>query len=230
MAAVPEPGDMQLSVLQAQVEQTVKQVETLLSSLPPSHAPGKSAAESAEHDRGSELAALVLAYGEDARRERIESATMGALATVALLGCLGAAMWAVDKSTMWAADTSKAVNTAKGVGTDQLWALAGGPLLLCAATGVAAILLLRQAGARRSSAREWTRLERGLQGIGDYLSPLPPNAQHLIRATMTQNLFPRLLEDNDPLRQPNWPDTDSLLSAIYSSSPEPELEPSGEDN
>ncbi len=32
---------------------------------------------------------------------------------------------------------------------------------------------------------------------------------------MAQTLFPRLLDDDDPLRQPEWPPARDLLYAVY---------------
>ena len=78
-----------------------------------------------------------------------------------------------------------------------------------------AIFLAYQASTLRRNSDEARRLQRQLQALPAYLAPLPLNAQMLLRGAMIQRLFPRLLEDNDPLREEDWfPDPGQLISAI----------------
>lgn len=81
---------------------------------------------------------------------------------------------------------------------------------LVVASAVAFFIARRHARARR----EALRLQRQISGLSAYLSPLPPEEQALLRGTMLQRLFPRLLDDTDPLREQELPGTDSLLAAI----------------
>lgn len=78
-----------------------------------------------------------------------------------------------------------------------------------------ALLLLYEASRIRRSADELRRVARQLRAVPAYLAPLPPAAKNLLRAAMVQRLFPRLLDDSDPLRESLWvPSTDSLLATI----------------
>jgi hypothetical protein len=77
-----------------------------------------------------------------------------------------------------------------------------------------ALALLWLAARQRRSAREALRLARQLPALPAYLSSLPPLASHLMRMTMTQRMFPRLIEDTDPLRDPPWPEATELLEAV----------------
>ena len=93
----------------------------------------------------------------------------------------------------------------------------GGFLARCApalALYAVSALLAHQATRMRRGVDELRRLERQLQGITAYLHPLPADTQDLVRAAMTQRLFPRLIED-DPLREEDWfPDSEYLLASI----------------
>lgn len=145
------------------------------------------------------LVALADDYGRDANRERSAASTRRGFACVLLVVALASVFWA----------TRLAQDTANGA-----WIPVVGPLLLAGASGLGALVLMRAAATHDRAAREYTRLQRGIAGIEAYLAPLPPQARHLLRATMTQVLFPRLLEDDDPLREPQWPDQRTLLYAV----------------
>ena len=159
----------------------------------------------------SGLSALSDAYGQDARLERAAARVRRAMATAALLAAAIAAVWSV-----LVADSER---------TGGPWARVAGPLLLCVAASAAGLLLLKAANGHDRGAREYVRLQRGLAGLGAYLAPLPAPARHLLRATMAQTLFPRLLDDDDPLRQPEWPDSRDLLYAVYGVPPPEESQP-----
>ena len=77
-----------------------------------------------------------------------------------------------------------------------------------------AALLVRQATQARRNADELRRLRRQLTALPAYLRPLPPDTQDLLRAAMTQRLFPRT-SDDDPLQEDDWfPDDETLLPSI----------------
>jgi hypothetical protein len=112
---------------------------------------------------------------------------------------------------MWSARLS-------GNGGGNAWIEVAGPLTICVMSILAAGVLLKISNSRYRAARECIRLQRGLEGLGPYLEPLPAPAQHLIRAMMTQTLFPRLLEDDDPVRQVPWPPATQLLDFVHHTS------------
>lgn len=73
----------------------------------------------------------------------------------------------------------------------------------------------QQAQRVRRNAEELRRVRRQLVALPGYLLPLPVAAQDLLRAAMLPRLFPRLLEDNDPMREEDWfPDGDQVLAAV----------------
>jgi hypothetical protein len=150
-------------------------------------------------DRESELRALAAFYGEDADREQrlVKVTALGAV--LCATGAVIAAVW----------------GTQLMIETGGKWRLSVGPLLVCVAFALGFLALIRAVEMREREAREYRRLQRGLQGINGYLAPLPTVARNLVRATMTQVLFPRLLKDDDPLREARWPDPKDLLWAVY---------------
>lgn len=150
-------------------------------------------------DRELELRALAARYGEDAEREQRLSKATALGAALCALGAAIAAFW----------------YTQLIIETPGDWRLAAGPLLVCGVLALGFLALIRAVDMREREAREYRRLQRGLQGINAYLAPLPTVARNLVRATMTQVLFPRLLKDDDPLREARWPDPKDLLWAVY---------------
>lgn len=99
---------------------------------------------------------------------------------------------------------------------------------ICVGLALAAALLWAQGTKSRTAAREWRRLATGVRGIEPYLAPMSAPMQDLMRGVMVQRLFPRLIEDDDPIREPRWPDATSMLTAIsYGLAPqgEPGLAP-----
>lgn len=208
MAQASEPGP----VLAALVERVTGHVERLVVEAASRQDRGNEEIERPVEESPSgdgSLKELAEAYGGDAKRERQAAMLTRVFALLALVSAAAAAYWAVRVAN----------------GARHVWSEALGPLLVCGAAGVAGLFLLRSAGSRDRSAREYIRLQRGLTGVDAYLSPLPEPARHLLRATMTQTLFPRLLDDDDPLRQPVWPEADTLLQSLYESRSEPD--PSG---
>jgi len=71
-----------------------------------------------------------------------------------------------------------------------------------------------QAHRHHLAAMEVRRVLRQLPAFELYIASLPSRTQHLLRAAMLQRLFPRILEDTDPLREPLWPTTKELLSSV----------------
>ena len=78
-----------------------------------------------------------------------------------------------------------------------------------------ATLLAQQANRQRRNAEELKRVELQMRALPVYLTPLPEPARHLLRSVMLQRLFPRLLEDDDPLRESDWfPSEDYLVITL----------------
>lgn len=146
--------------------------------------------------RDDRLVSLAADYGNDATRERRTSALLFVGSVLAFGGSVAAAGW-----------TAHVAREARR----NVWMQSLAPLIICGSAVIAGLILAWSAVSRGRAAREATRLQRGLSGLDAYLEPLPPAAQHLLRATLAQTLFPRLLEDNDPMRAPVWPDGDALL-------------------
>lgn len=208
LAAQPTEPDPVLAALVERVTEHAEHLVVVAVAL----AAQSSAERSAEGSHAESLASghldeLAQDYGADAARERKSASRTRALAALALLGAVAASYWAV--------------RVAHGA-RREAWLEVLGPLFVCGAAAVAGLLLLHSAASRDRAAREYTRLQRGLTGVDAYLSPLPAPVRHLLRATMTQTLFPRLLDDDDPLRQPGWPEADALLQSIYGSASTPE--------
>jgi hypothetical protein len=75
-----------------------------------------------------------------------------------------------------------------------------------------------QATRHRRDAREAARLSHQLVGFEAFISPMPANLRNLLRGIMAQQLFPLLWEDDEPWRQTQWPNADSLLEALRDAS------------
>lgn len=90
----------------------------------------------------------------------------------------------------------------------------------CVGLIVIALVLLHAMNARNRVSREYVRLQRGVEGIEDWLAPLPRDARDLLRMTVTQSLFPRLLDDDDPSHRSVWPSDNAMLQSIYGVPPE----------
>lgn len=196
------------------VERYNQSVAALLVSLP-ADAPLEGSAGSHRGPRIAEaqaqLARVIAEYEQDARRER-RAARIATIVTLVLVAlCAGTAAWAVHL-----ADTGEAPSVS--------WKSLLAPLCLGALLAILAVMQMLSAKDSLRTAREYVRLGRGLGGLEGYLAPLPAAAQHLIRATMTQSLFPRLLQDDDPLRQLQWPESALIAQSVYEFVDAPETE------
>jgi hypothetical protein len=87
-----------------------------------------------------------------------------------------------------------------------------GSLILCGLLLLAATLLWVQAERYRRSAAESRRLQRQFAALDLYLEPMPEPIRAVMRAALAPRLFSRLLEDNDPMREPIWPSPENLYS------------------
>ncbi len=86
------------------------------------------------------------------------------------------------------------------------------------AFGVLALLAFaagQQARECRRALFETRRVQRQLLTLDKYLSPLPELGRDLLRSVMVQRLFPRLIDDDNPMREDElFPPTDDLLLAL----------------
>jgi hypothetical protein len=133
---------------------------------------------------------------------------LGTSRTVVLLGSLTAASLIIGLATVgggaWAARQ----------GSDSTPYLTSIAIIGAGAVLVAVSAIV--ATAIRRTVRRGRELDRLIGQIGyfdAYVSPLSPAVASLVRATMAQRLFPRLLEDDDPIREPRWPDPATILNA-----------------
>lgn len=162
---------------------------------------------SARDPQVESLAAVARAYQRDAADER-DAARTARLAGGAIVGVglVAAAFVGV------------------GISGDGAGLAGSGRLIAVAGLFVVAALMFRSAASHERASREYVRLERGMAAIEPYLAPLPEAARHFLRATLTQSLFPLLPEDDDPLRQPQWPTSRDLLWASYQTEAPPDDE------
>ncbi len=86
-----------------------------------------------------------------------------------------------------------------------------GVAVLLAAIG---FLFLHIAAQFHRSMAESRRLATQLLSVDPYLAPLPRATQILVRAALAQRLFCRIIEDDDPLREPRLPDGEQILSSM----------------
>jgi hypothetical protein len=158
---------------------------------------------------------LAGSYGEESAAQRRTSIWLGSFALAA--AALGFSLAVFYLPSRLAASSNA-------------WARATYMIALLLPLGVS-VALFRRAGVAERYARECMRLSRGLSGVDSYLAPLPSAARALLRGAYLQTLFPRLLDDDDPLRQTPWPESHDLLDAVYRGlefdSPPPEPESSG---
>jgi ABC-type multidrug transport system fused ATPase/permease subunit len=155
-------------------------------------------------------------YARDARRH---SRTMTALYTVTLLAvALGAA------GAIWAA--AAAVH-----GSDFAWREFLGRGSVVIVMLFAASVATWQADRHRRLSSEWLRLARQLRTYPTFINSMDSGPlQDLIRGALTPRFFPRALDDDDVLREPNWPSPDqlSLLLRFDSSEADEERNSSSE--
>lgn len=76
--------------------------------------------------------------------------------------------------------------------------------------GMFSLPLWWQAERHRRSAADNRRLAHQWAALEDYLQPLPERPQAIMRAALAPRIFSRPIEDDDPLKEPVWPTSDSL--------------------
>lgn len=95
-----------------------------------------------------------------------------------------------------------------------------GDALVLPLSGLAVLLILalasgHQARECRRAVFETRRIHRQLLTLDKYLESMPELGRELLRGVMIQRLFPRLMDDDNPMREDDvFPDADKLLLAL----------------
>jgi hypothetical protein len=152
----------------------------------------------ANHGATSPVAlTLGRAYGADAAADRRAEmwlyAAMAAMFAAAVT-CAVVALMRAEAATLW-----------------RLW----GFFVVSGLLAVSGVLLWVQAERHRRASNEARRVQRHLSGVDWFLGDLPDEVRHLLQAPLAQRLFPRTLDDDDPLREPVWPVASDVVKAIH---------------
>ena len=135
-------------------------------------------------------------YVRDARTQSALMCAYGLAAAAIVVVLVVRVLQVTTPASAARADTPQAVG---GLVTLALVALAAG----------------HQARECRRAVFETRRVHRQLLTLDRYLSPLPEFGQDLLRGVMVQRLFPRLLDDDNPMREDDeFPDIESLMVAL----------------
>jgi hypothetical protein len=94
--------------------------------------------------------------------------------------------------------------------TSEFLAYAGVAL----AVGLLSSGLLWPASQHRRQGYEYVRLERQLAGFDAFVSPMPDALRNLLRGAIAPQLFPRLLESDEPWQVGQWPGPDTMLRSL----------------
>jgi hypothetical protein len=139
-------------------------------------------------------------YIGDTHRQRIVMvflyiASLGAVALAAALS-----IWAADLASR---SKEFAVSEFLGRGSAVI-------VLLVAALGT-----IWQADRHRRAAAEQLRLARQLRTLPVFIDSVEDaSLKDLLRGAMAPRFFPRALDDDDVLREPQWPDPNQVLNAL----------------
>lgn len=115
---------------------------------------------------------------------------------------------------MGAAVAVVGIETARGATGMFHWAVFAGYALVGMTLVLASLVAIRVASRHTAASREAWSIQCQLEGLDEYLAPIPAPAQALIRATLVQRIFPPPREGDEPWREPRWPDAATLMAAI----------------
>lgn len=87
-------------------------------------------------------------------------------------------------------------------------------LALAVTAAIASLLLQRKANEYERLAAESRRLQAQVGFLDPFLAGMDPRITNILRAALAPRLFPRILADDDPLREPIWPSTAELIEAL----------------
>ena len=148
------------------------------------------------------LSSIGDAYGVDAHRER-------RIAIILYGVCLGIAIFGT--ATAWlAADRTQDKASTGDIELAPILASFAVPILLA----FFFVLFLRQAELHRRRSAELARLQRQYAALEPYFGSLPSLEAGLLRGLLVPQLFPRILEDDDPMRSTPWAEPEHLLKAL----------------
>ncbi len=233
-AAPTSDADVALDVVTSRLEASLSIVairESIdLSQFPPT------LSQSDDEDRSAtDLIQVAARYGEDAKKEARRSAGLYAAsllmtvlaATAAWVGAERANESLSAPRTVLTTTTSPAspLNTAanpppvpdavrdesdNGFDLTHFLATLSVPLILF----LSSVLLLRQAEVHRRHGAELARLQRQYEALEPYLTPLSTQEARFIRGLLAPQLFPRILEDDDPMRSTRWARPEDLIKIL----------------
>lgn len=86
-----------------------------------------------------------------------------------------------------------------------------------------ACVLLQLSERSRRSADEHLRLQRHLTSLEPFLGQLPESMRPVMRAALAPRVFARVVDDDDPTREPIWPTSAELLNVERLSAPAEDL-------
>jgi hypothetical protein len=138
---------------------------------------------------------LAAAYGADADRAQVVTTRLYIAMVIVFLAAVGSVIAGI-----------------LGVSavSDRWSTILVGHMILAGLFVLAVVPLAIQAERHRRSGAESRRLQRQFAALDAYLEPMPKRIRAMMRAALAPRLFSRLLEDDDPVREPLWPTSDSL--------------------
>jgi hypothetical protein len=142
---------------------------------------------------------LAAGYERDARRNQMVAYFLNGIALLLLIAAVVIALLGIHA----ASDKSRFSFTEFG---------AYGLVSLAILVGAA--FVARSASRSATAAQEAVRLQRQFEGLDGYLLPMSGALRELIRGSLVQRLFPGNIDNDEPWREPRWPDSESLLDAI----------------
>ncbi|HEY3544968.1 MAG TPA: hypothetical protein VGK17_02615 [Propionicimonas sp.] len=148
--------------------------------------------------RRRELEQVAAGYQSDARTATRRTDVLYAVMILLLAAGVGSAI--------------AALLIADSVGTFDM-SRVGVRLLVPAIALVSAIPLWVQAERHRRNAAEARRLELQFRAFEPYLDPFSEKTKTLMRAALAARLFSRVIEDQDPTREPLWPQDVTIAAA-----------------
>jgi hypothetical protein len=153
--------------------------------------------------RASDLDTLCKSYGEDAAAHFriahvLTAVVVGLVATTATIAFVG----------LYSSPAGKALTLT------EYWPYLVGALVVL----LAAIPIVLVEERYRVSGKECQRLQRQLLEVGPVLAEFDTEHRAAMRALLLPRLFPRVLEDSDPLKEPPWPDPNRLAEMLLAGS------------
>lgn len=159
--------------------------------------------------------------GPDAQGVKTDARTLGSLAGRYEKMAIGERKFAARASIValllvivGAAVVIAGVQSARRAAGVFEWPVFAGYAVVGLVLLLGSLTAIRIASRHTGAAREAWSIQCQLEGLDDYLAPIPAAARALIRATLVQRIFPAPRETDEPWREPRWPDAATLMAAI----------------